>query len=200
MDLADTLRQLPNDDEDFKVIKLMGMRMFNALAASLKLALSGYSQNSALIMRDVLETVFLMDFFGHERAALTRWRLADREGMKEFLPIRIRKALDARDGHVKQKRAEMYKMFCELAAHPTMQSAQMMRPTKGGNAVIGPFVETTSLDAVLSELGRLAVQVGEALGVFVPPDFNEGNGVLDRFASAKGAWLLEFYPKPAAAG
>ena len=33
MDLADSLRQAPNEDEDFKVIKLMGMRMFNALAA-----------------------------------------------------------------------------------------------------------------------------------------------------------------------
>ena len=72
MDFADTLRQASNDDEDSKVIKLMGMRMFNALAASLKLALSGYGQNSALIMRDILETVFLVDFFGHDRAAVAR--------------------------------------------------------------------------------------------------------------------------------
>ena len=201
MNLADTLRQLRNEDEDFKVIKLLGMRMFNALAASLKLGLSGYSQNSALIMRDVLETVFLMDFFGHERAALARWRTADRKGrMKEFSPIRIREALDARDGHVKKKRAEIYEMFSELAAHPTMQSAEMMRPIMGGSAVVGPFIETTSLDAVLSELGRLAVQVGEVLGVFVPPDFNKGKGVLIRFDNAKRTWLQEFYPNPVAAG
>lgn len=94
----------------------------------------------------------------------------------------------------------MYEMFSELAAHPTMQSAEMMRPIKGGNAVIGPFVEPTSLDAVLSELGRLAVQVGEVLGVFAPPDFNKGQGVLLRFTSTKGIWLLEFFPKPVAGG
>ena len=198
MDLAVTLRQSPNEDEDFKVIKLMGMRMFNALAASLKLALSGYSQNSALIMRDVLETIFLVDFFGHEHAAVTRWRLADRKGrMKEFSPIRIREALDARDGNIKRKRAEIYEMFSEFASHPTMQSAEMLRPVKGGNAVIGPFIEPTCLDAVLSELGRLAVQVGEVLGIFVPPDFSNGQSVLLRFARTKSDWLLEFYPRPA---
>lgn len=196
MDLADTLRQSPNDDEDYKVIKLMGMRMFNALASSLKLALTGYGQNSALIMRDVLETVFLVDYFGHEPAAIARWRLADRKSrMKEFSPIRVREALDSRDGFTKRKRAEMYEMFSELAAHPTMQSAEMMRPVRGGNAVIGPFVESTSLDAVLSELGRLAIQVGEVLGVFVAADFKKGQGALSRFTSNQGIWLMEFYPK-----
>lgn len=200
MDLADTLRQVPNEDEDLKIIRLMGMRMFNALAASLKLALSGYSQNSALIMRDILETVFLTDFFGHEPAAVSRWRLADRKSrMKDFSPIRVRESLDARDGHVKRKRAEMYEMLSELAAHPTMQSAEMLRPTKGGSAVIGPFVEATSLEAVLSELGRLAVQVGEVLSGFVPLDFRKGQGVLSRFSSLKSMWLQEFYPKPPAA-
>lgn len=198
MDLADTLRQSPNDDEDYKVIKLMGMRMFNALASSIKLALTGYGQNSALIMRDVLETAFLVDYFGHEPAAIARWHLADRKSrMKEFSPIRVREALDSRDGFTKRKRAEMYEMFSELAAHPTMQSAEMMRPVRGGNAVIGPFVESTSLDAVLSELGRLAIQVGEVLGVFVAADFKEGQGAFSRFTSNKGMWLMEFYPKSA---
>jgi hypothetical protein len=32
----------------------------------------------------------------------------------------------------------------------------MMRPQKDGDAVIGPFMEATSLEAVISEMGRLA--------------------------------------------
>lgn len=44
-----------------------------------------------------------------------------------------------------------------------MKSAWMMRPQKDGDAVIGPFIEKTSLEAVLSEMGRLAVQAGEHL-------------------------------------
>src|SRR4051812_9936536 len=42
MDLADMLRQFETDDEDLKVAQVFGMRTFNAFAASLKLALSGY--------------------------------------------------------------------------------------------------------------------------------------------------------------
>ena len=57
MDLADLLRQFETADEDLKVFQMLGMRIFNAFGASLKLALSGYAQDSALLMRDILETV-----------------------------------------------------------------------------------------------------------------------------------------------
>jgi hypothetical protein len=51
MDLADVFRRHDTSDEDLKAIKMLGMRTFNAFGASLKLALSGYSQNSALLLR-----------------------------------------------------------------------------------------------------------------------------------------------------
>jgi hypothetical protein len=78
MDLADKLRQFETIDEDLKVVQLLGMRTFNAFAASLKLALSGYGQNSALIMRDILETVFLLDLFRGDRTRVQRWALLTR--------------------------------------------------------------------------------------------------------------------------
>ena len=108
MDLADLLRQFPTDDEDVKVIQVLGMRIFNAFGASVKLALSGYGQNSALIMRDILETVFLLNLFKGDRTAIERWRFADKkERMKNFSPIRVREALDARDGFHGKKRAAL---------------------------------------------------------------------------------------------
>jgi hypothetical protein len=39
MDLAEVFRQLDTSDEDLKVIKILGMRTFNAFGASVKLAL-----------------------------------------------------------------------------------------------------------------------------------------------------------------
>jgi len=77
MDLADLLRQVPTEDEDMKVVQALGMRTFNAFGASLKLALSGYGQNSALIMRDILETVFLLSLFRGDLTRIERWRCAD---------------------------------------------------------------------------------------------------------------------------
>lgn len=108
MDIADLLCQVPTDDEDLKVVQMLGMRLFNAFAASLKLALSGYGQNSALILRDVLETAFLLDYCRTDRAAITRWRLADEKARRtEFAPVKVRDALDKRDGFTGEKRAKV---------------------------------------------------------------------------------------------
>ena len=157
--------------------------------------LSGYSQNSALILRDVLETVFLVDYFAGDRTLIERWRFADKKArLRDFGPVKVREALDARDGFVEKKRFAMYEMFSELAGHPTMKSAFMMRPQRDGDAVIGPFVEPTVLDAVVSEMGRLAIQVGEQLNLFFPADWSQGLPSRLAFAKLKQRWIATFYP------
>ncbi len=196
MDLADILRQFATDDEDLKVIQVLGMRVFNSFGASVKLALSGYGQNSALIMRDILETVFLLDLFKGDRTTIARWRFADKkELMRNFSPIQVRMALDERDGFKGRKREEIYKLFSELAGHPTMKSVFMMRPQKDGDAVIGPFIEETALEAVLSEMGRFAVQVGEILNAFFPEEWAHGLEERVAFARVKRQWVDTFYPQ-----
>ena len=83
INLADLFRQFPTDDEDMKAIQLLGMRAFNAFGSSLKLALSGYGQNSALIMRLILEIVFLLELLEGDRSLIERWRCADEKERKE---------------------------------------------------------------------------------------------------------------------
>ena len=70
----------------------------------------------------------------------------------------------------------------------------MMRPQKDGDAVIGPFMEATSLEAVISEMGRLGVQVGEQLDRFFPEDWGMPSRVA--FARLKQNWMGRFYPTP----
>ena len=194
MNLGDLLRQLPTDDEDMKVIQMLGMRMFNAFGASLKLALSGYNQNSALILRDILETVFLVDLFRGDRTLIAKWRFADEKTRKkEFSPIAVRKALDDRSGHTMKRREELYRLFSELAGHPNMKSVSMMRPQADGDAVIGPFIEKTGLEAVVSEMGRLAVQAGQHLDEFFPADWDESHGPRRDFALIAREWIEAFY-------
>jgi len=104
MELADALRQFATSDENLKVVQMLGMRTFNAFGASLKLMLSGYHQNSALVLRDLLETAFLLDLFGGDRSLIERWRLSDKKArMKDFSPVKVREALDSRDGSSHQK-------------------------------------------------------------------------------------------------
>src|SRR3546814_5877357 len=117
MDLIDVFRQFDTSDEDIKVIQVLGMRIFNALGAALKLSLSGYHQNSALILRDVLETTFLIDYFSSNPEKIKCWRSADKKiRMKEFSPVKIREPLDARDGFTEKKRHAMNELFSELAS------------------------------------------------------------------------------------
>jgi hypothetical protein len=86
----------------------------------------------------------------------------------------------------------MYEMFSELAGHPNMNSPLMMRPEKGGDAVIGPFMEFTTLRAGISEMGRLAVQVGENLDAFFPAGWGTRSRVA--FGTLKLDWFRTFDP------
>jgi hypothetical protein len=63
----------------------------------------------------------------------------------------------------------------------------MLRPRKEGDAVFGPFVEAGTLEAILSEMGRLAIQVGEILTLFFPAP--HGKEACQSFAVAKLKWL-----------
>jgi hypothetical protein len=99
MNMADGLRQFETEDEDLKLIQVLGMRTFNDFGAAVKLCLSGYYQNAALILRDVLETTFLIDLFRGDRTLIAQWRLADKASrLRDFKPVRVRTLLDNRDG------------------------------------------------------------------------------------------------------
>lgn len=85
MKLADTLRRFKTDNQDLKVIQLLGVRTLNSFGAGLKLALSGYRQNCALLMRDVIETAFLLDYFSKDRSLITCWKFANkRTRLRDF--------------------------------------------------------------------------------------------------------------------
>ena len=201
MDLADFLRQVPTEDEDMKVIQFLGIRACNAFGASLKLALSGYTQNSVLIMRDILETVFLLTLFRPDRTLVERWRLADdKTRRRDFSPAPVRKALDEQDGFRRRRRAEHYRTLSELAGHPTMKSEFLLRPEKDGDAVIGPFMASGTLEAALSEMARLAVQVGEVLDHFLPETWADVLPARANYARGRLEWFAMFYPPKLPAG
>lgn len=191
MDMCDIFRQHITDDEDTKVIQMCALRLFNSFASSYKLMMSGYYQNSTMIMRDILEVIFLLDIFRTDRALITKWRYADkRSRLRDFKPAKIREALDKRDGHTSSKRTEMYDMFSELASHVNMNAILMLKP-KGMDARNGPFLDSTALSATLDEMGRLAVQVVKVLdGFFLSEEIKSGNQEVIKLTDT---WISEFY-------
>lgn len=195
LDILDELRKSPTEDEDLKVVRVLGMRQFNGLTSALKLALSGYYQSAAMILRDVLETVFLLDYFGTHPSPIERWRLLTGPAhWKEFKPAKIREALDRRDGFATKQRAAQYALLSELAGHASMKGIAMLKPL-GGDAHMGPFCDPSAIVATLDEMGRLAVQIGEVTGKFLTAEHFEADRVRRSFARLKICWFAEFCPK-----
>lgn len=193
MNLLDLYRQFETDDEDLKALQALGIRCFNALGASMKLILSGYSQAAALLLRDVLETSFLFDLMGSDHGQIAKWRLATRrDRMREFSALKVREQLDKRDGFAGLKRAEHYQLLSELAGHASMTSLAMLRP-QGMDIQIGPFIDPTVLEAVLSEMGKIVVHLGDIATRIVPKHWSSVMIVCADYDKARRAWIDHFY-------
>jgi hypothetical protein len=180
-------------DDDDLIVRLLGIRMFNCINGTLELLLSGYYQASTLRQRDLLETSFLLDLFSTNRQLIAQWRLAnDKVLREEFSPVAVRIVLDARDAFTGKKRAEHYKLFSSLAAHPHPRGSQMLK-LPNGNHHCGPFFEGTAMPATVSELGKSCV-----LGASIFAQFFSGKSKADfqvklAFMDLRRAWFERFF-------
>lgn len=153
--------------DDGRAIQHLAIRTFNGLASAWKLMASGYYQKAAALQRDLIETIFLVNYFHVAPEKIAVWRAADRKTLlNTFGPSAIRKALDNHAGKGKSRREEIYQMFSTLAAHPSKAGFDMLRPSEGDGAVIGPFWDPVTFKAVLEEQGKLAIQAGLSFAMF----------------------------------
>ncbi len=182
--------------DDDLAIRLLGIRIANGLGVSINLLLTGYYQASAIHQRDILETSFLLNYFGLHRSEIAVWRAGDEKTHRDrFAPITIRKALDDHYNHTTRKRAEAYKLICRLAAHPHPVGFAMFRGANGLHSC-GPFFDSTALEATLSELAKEAVEVGEHFGEFFDRSTRLDYETQFAFYVAKVRWFAEFWGQP----
>lgn len=183
MDILDMLRQHHDKSDDGKTIAQLGMRCFNSFAAAWKLTASGYYQAAIATLRDLIETSELVDYFYGAPKQIEVWRNADpKQLVREFGPSVIRKALDDRAGLGKSRREQIYKKFCTLGSHPTLNGFAMLRPD-GMDAVIGPFLDMKLLRPVLEETGQLAARVGFVFNLHLDTTIEPCNQIAHRFLS-----------------
>ncbi len=150
-----TITYHPQDDDELTV-QTLGIRLFNDIATSLKMLLSGYYQVAFSIQRDILETGFLLDYFSIDRSKIQEWKhCSHEERRKQFAPAKVRKALDDRDGSKERKREKQYKLFCEHVSHPSFPGVKLV--SQEGLAKIGPFVDEKLLKHTLFELAKQSI-------------------------------------------
>lgn len=186
-------KRRPHADDDELVLQMLAARLFNSGASSIKLLMGGYYQSTVMVMRDILETTFLLDYFHSNRSQIAVWRTCDeRKRNREFGAMKIRIALDDRDGFTERKREAAYNLLCQLGTHPTFSGFQMLQ-AKGSNMVIvGPFFEPASLDAVLSELAKTIMQAGAQTRHADKQTLDDYRMSLDYLAT-QGDWAHHFF-------
>jgi hypothetical protein len=195
MDLIHHLLQ-PTDgkDKDDLAVKVLGIRIFNTLAVTMKLALSGYYQAAAAQLRDALETTFLLDYFTTDRNLIGLWRtLSEKERDKRFKPVVVREALDKRDGTTARKRGAAYKMFCRLASHPNPDSVTMLVPHGNTIAHCGPFLDDGGLKAIVREAALTGVQGVQMFRLLVRASEISHLRAKLTFMEAEADWAEKFY-------
>lgn len=145
-----TLEHTSRSDDE-AAMQMLGIRLFNAAASGVKLALSGYYQTAFQQARDIMETGYLLDYFRTTPEKIAVWRASDRRMRRKlFDPVQIRKALDERDGNAEARRAAEYNKLSELASHATWRGFSLT--TRQRFAELGPFVEAINLKAWLHEM------------------------------------------------
>jgi hypothetical protein len=150
-----SLISLTRENDDELTLQLLGIRLFNAAAASIKLALSGYYQKAFDQVRDVIETGFLIDYLISHPSEIAGWRSADKKvRMNRFSPAAIRRALDTRDGYTGERRKAIYDLISEAASHASYKGFALVANTTTNLGEIGPFFDEKKLAAWLQELAK----------------------------------------------
>ena len=174
---------------DELTIQYLGIRLFNAAAASIKLVLSGYPQLALAQIRDVVEVAFLLDYFLTSPGEINVWRTADNKDRKgKFSPVRIRMALDERDGNKEKKRAKVYATLSENATHATY--AGFALTSKDGLGHVGPFVDERKLRVWTQEMALRLVPAACSFGLHFPDAPQEVRSLFDGFISQAKDWRM----------
>jgi len=164
----------PHGSEDELTLQYLGIRLFNAAGASIKLALSGYYQNAFHQVRDVIETYFLVDYLSRYPEKIDEWRRADRKKrMSHFGPAVIRNALDKRDSYTSGERKRIYDLISEAASHASYRGISLITTGPDNMAQVGPFFDEQKLRAWL---GETAIRLSHAAVVLLSnPEGNDMN-------------------------
>jgi len=189
-------RIVHTSDDELSVQRLI-VRCFNAGASSLRLARCGYYQPALGLVRDIIETTFLLDLFNRVPKEIKQWRtLPGKEREKRFAPFVVRKKLDDFNPGMKSLRTEIYKRFSTYASHPTPEGAAIISPAR--MTKIGPFPDKGRLLGVLQELARHLSYTAIVCGMHTPDDDKTAIELRTAYLGPFNDWLSKYMPGAAA--
>lgn len=197
LDFLDWLLNLQDhSDSDHLALLRLSVRCFNSCGAALRLLRCGHWQPAIMVTRDLYETQFLLDLLLGDTEKLKAWlTLTARERDQQFKPIKVREALDARDGFKEKKRAIRYKMLSTYGAHATPEGFSIISPNN--LTIIGPFPDQKLLQSLLEELAMVIAHAAVTISPIVKP--TERDDVERKLAFLKflEGWRRQFFNRNA---
>jgi hypothetical protein len=153
----------PASDNEL-TLQYLGVRLFNASGASVKLALSGYYQKAFDQVRDLIETYFLADYLATYPQKIDEWKRADKKKrISHFGPGFVRNALDKRDGYTSGERKKIYDLISELASHASYPGMSLTATGSANLVQVGPFFDERKLSTWLQEMALRLSHAGVVL-------------------------------------
>jgi hypothetical protein len=185
----------PHQSDNELILQMLGIRLFNAAAASAKLALSGYYQKAFDQVRDILETYFLVDYLTTYPAKIAEWKAADKRArISHFGPGFVREALDKRDGYTSGARKKIYDLISEYASHASYQGFTLFMNDKNLGE-IGPFYDEKKLSTWLQELATRLSHAAVILATDAEGHDLKLLATRAHYLDVVNAWTAKYFPK-----
>ena len=168
------------------VIQMLGIRVLNSTSATTDLISSGYFQQAAMLIRDVLECAFLLDLFSRRPEHLQPWIESGLgAGKDSYQPWKVRALLDEIDGPGGAIRSKHYGFYSRYATHPNSGGLIFIAPEDRA-IEIGPFVNAKLMLFLILDLTRFVVLAAQHLAMwFRTEGINLAEGAdFDAFSAA----------------
>ncbi len=184
---SEILRLYSHSNEDELTALRLALRCFNSSAAALRLLRCGYYQPSFSMIRDLIETTFLLDLFAKKPSDLKLWRiLSEKKRRQQFAPFKVRKKLDEMSDFEDSKRTQIYQMLSNYAAHPTPEGFQIISPNN--MTKVGPFSDAKLLKAGLGDLSKHLALATLIIFEHVRSDDIDIRSVKKQFINTSSQW------------
>lgn len=189
----------PHRNTDELIVFRLMVRCFNSAASCLRLLRCGYYQPAFTMIRDLVETTFLLDLFKREPTRIGEWHsLPARERERHFSPLKVRERLDELSGFIGKRRAAAYKLLSTYAAHPTPEGFSTISPD--WKTQVGPFPNEKFLTAGVQELVKHLTYAAVVSYDHADHDNAKVISAKSIFFSAFAQWQPKYMPGIAALG
>lgn len=140
-----------NDNESDHVKQMLGLRLLNSSLSSVSLIMQGYPQAALSIIRDMIETGNLLEYFRLLPEEVLVWAKSNNdERRNKYSAQKIRNKIKNKHNIENNNLSIAYWTLCDIAVHPTPAGFNMLLDTDSPMA--GPQFVEHRLDAWLREM------------------------------------------------